>query len=359
MELGASLAICLGGATVGVTERLVGAVIRSGVSLDRETLKEVLPKIARVEAPLIDPSEFVRVADSLVGMGPIEELLRDPSITDVLVNGPDEIWVEKWGVLEKTDLRFADAQSVVAAVERVISPLGLRIDRASPMVDARLADGSRLHAVVPPASVDYPIAAIRRFTQAVPDFEALADSGSATKEQANRLEEGVINRRNIVVSGGTGTGKTTLLNLLSGAIPPGQRVVVIEDASELRLRGHVVRMEARPANAEGVGEITLRDLLRSALRLRPDRIVVGEVRGPEALELIQALNTGHAGSMSTVHANSPEEALWRLETLALSGPDRVGEEAVRRQLTASVQMIVQLERRNGHRRVTEIRELNP
>jgi pilus assembly protein CpaF len=210
--------------------------------------------------------------------------------------------------------------------------------------------------VVPPAAVDHPVVAVRRFTQAVASLEDLVAAGGADDDAAAQMRAAVRGRRNIVVSGGTGSGKTTLLNLLSAEIPAGERVVVIEDASELRLSGHVVRLEARPPNAEGAGEITLQQLVRSALRLRPDRIVVGEVRGPEALDLISALNTGHAGSLATVHANSPEEALWRLETLALSGERRVGEEAVRRQLRSAVHLLVQLERRDGRRRVVEIAE---
>lgn len=339
---------------MGVTDRLADSLVRSGVALQRDELTRALARMATEEAPLARRDQLESVVDSLVGLGPIEPLLSDPAISDVLVNGPDEVWIERAGVLERTDIRFADDNAVIAAVERVIAPLGLRLDRAAPMVDARLPDGSRLHAVIPPASVDVPIVALRRFTQAVPTLEAMVEAGGMTVFEADQLRTAVRERSNLIVSGGTGTGKTTLLNLLSAEIPAGQRVVVIEDASELRLEGHVVRLEARPANTEGVGEITIRRLVRSALRLRPDRIVVGEVRGAEALDLIAALNTGHAGSMSTVHANSPEEALWRLETLALSGEERVSDEAVRRQLRAAVDLVVQLERRDGRRRVTEI-----
>ncbi len=298
------------------------------------------------------------VADHVLGLGPLEALLRDPEVTDVLVNGPREIWVERKGILSRTEARFDSDGSVTAAVERVIAPLGLRVDRSSPMVDARLPDGSRLHAVIPPAAVDHPVVAIRRFTQAVESLGALVGLGTATVEQVEALRQAVRDRKTIIVSGGTGAGKTTLLNLLGSVIPSQERVVTIEDAAELRLPGHVVRLEAHPRNAEGAGEVTIRALLRSALRLRPDRIIVGEVRGPEALDLVWALNTGHRGSLSTVHANSPEEAMWRLETLALSAGD-TSEISVRRQLHAAVDHVVQIERRGSGRRIRSIASIGP
>ncbi len=344
---------------MGVIERVARSLIESDIPLDRHHLVTAARGLMREEAPLAADSLVEQVVDGLIGLGPLELLLRDQQVTDVLVNGPHQVFVEKEGELSAVPVTFVDDEAVVAAVERVIAPLGLRLDRASPMVDARLADGSRLHAVIPPAAVDHPIVAIRRFVATVASFEALEDKGAITAEQRRYLQEAVTLRRNIVVSGGTGTGKTTLLNILAGSIPPGQRVVTIEDAAELSLPGHVVRLEGRPPNSEGKGEISLRMLLRSALRLRPDRIVVGEVRGPEALDMISALNTGHAGSMSTVHANSPDEALWRLETLALSGAERVGEMAVRRQLRSAVQTVVQLERSSGLRRVGMVAEVEP
>lgn len=342
-----------------LAERLANAVLATDVPLRRQDVEDRVRELVRSEAPLVGADVVREVVDEVVGMGVIEGLLRDPSVSDVLVNGPEEIWVERRGRLERSSVRYRSPQAVVAAVERVIAPLGLRLDRASPTVDARLPDGSRLHAVIPPASVDGPVVAIRRFTDAVNDLHQLADLGGATPAQVERLLGLVADRRNVIVSGGTGSGKTTLLNLLSRSIPAGERVVVIEDAAELRLEGHRVRLEARPPNIEGGGEVTVRQLLRSALRLRPDRIVLGEVRGPEALELLTALNTGHDGSMSTVHANSPEEALWRLETLALSGAVRPSVKAVRRQLSSAVHAVVQLERRDEVRRVTDIHELAP
>ena len=303
---------------MGVTERLVRRLIESDVPFDRDALAAAAQRLLVSEAPLAGPAAVRDAVDALVGLGPLEELLRDEAVSDVFVNGPDEVWAERHGVLERTTVRFADAAAIVAAVERVITPLGLRLDRAAPAVDARLADGSRLHAVIPPVAVDGPVVAVRRFTQAVPDLDALIAAGGVTPEGAGLLAAAVRERRNLLVAGGTGAGKTTLLNLLSNEIPDGERVVTVEDAAELRLQGHVIRLEARPPNAEGAGEVPLRALVRHALRLRPDRIIVGEARGPEALDMIQAMNTGHDGSMSTVHANSPEEALWRIEPLAMA-----------------------------------------
>jgi pilus assembly protein CpaF len=265
--------------------------------------------------------------------------------------------VERAGSLQPAPVRFTGPAPIVAAVQRVIAPLGLRLDRASPAVDARLADGSRLHAMIPPASVDGPVVAIRRFTAAVANLDGMVAASAADEEAADLLRSAVAERRNLLVSGGTGSGKTTLLNVLAGVIPAGDRVVVIEDSAELEPVGHMVRLEARPPNAEGAGEITLRTLVRHALRLRPDRIVIGEVRGPEALDMIQAINTGHAGSMSTVHANGPDEAMWRLETLALSAPGGLAADTIRRQLWGALDLVVHLERAGGRRRLVSISEL--
>jgi pilus assembly protein CpaF len=343
---------------VGALERVVQRLIASSVPLRRPDVTRAALRIAAEEAPLDVRRVAAAAVDAVVGLGPLEPLLADPAVSDVLVNAPDEVWVERSGRLERVCVAFPDAGAVVAAVERAIAPLGLRLDRASPAVDARLADGSRLHAAIPPASPDGPVVAIRRFTQAVPDLEALVEAGSLRSEGAAILADAVVGRRNLLVSGGTGSGKTTLLNLLSREIPESERVVTIEDSAELGLSGHVVRLEARPPNAEGAGEITLRTLVRHALRMRPDRIIVGEVRGPEALDLIQAMSTGHSGSMGTVHANGAAEALWRLETLALSGEQRPAPDAVRRQLLGAVDVVVHMARLGSSRAVAAVCEID-
>jgi pilus assembly protein CpaF len=334
-----------------LSDRLTGALLLSDTPLEREKLRRATRRLMTIEAPLSGDSLVEEVVDGLVGLGPLEALLRDPDVSDVLVNGPHAVFVEKGGRLQKSEVTFPDNAAVVAAVERAIAPLGLRLDQAQPTIDARLPDGSRLHAAIPPAAVDYPIVAIRRFVRSITSLAELVTRGSITTAQLELLRQLVGGRKNLIVSGGTGTGKTTLLNLLAAEIPDGERVVTIEDAAELSFEGHVVRLEGRPANSEGQGAISLRSLLRSALRLRPDRIIIGEVRGAEALELVGALNTGHAGSMATVHANSPEETMWRLETLALSGEERVGEEAIRRQLWGAIDGVLQLERLGGQRRL--------
>lgn len=339
---------------MALIDRLVDTLLLSDFPTDRAALTRHVKKVVATEAPLAGSEVVERVVDSLIGLGPVEDLLRQPDITDVLVNAPSEVWVERGGRLERTGVTFDGDGAVIAAVERVIAPLGLRIDRASPMVDARLADGSRLHAIIPPAAVDHPIVAVRRFIPQAEDLGTLVELGSVTPDQADELSSVVKERKNLVVSGGTGAGKTTLLNVLSALVDEGERVVVVEDASELRLRGHVVRLEGRPPNSEGAGAITLRQLIRSALRLRPDRIVVGEVRGPEALDLVNALNTGHSGSMSTLHANSPAEALWRLESLALSGGGNLSPEAIRSQIRSAIDVVIQVERDGGRRRVASI-----
>lgn len=345
------------GSVMGVTDRIVRRLLESDVPLERGPLAAAAALIVPEVAPLAGPEAIVDAVDALAGLGPIERLLRDPDVTDVLVNGPFEVWIERRGSLERTDVSFADDSAVIAAVERVIAPLGLRIDRASPAVDARLPDGSRLHAVIPPASVDGPIVAVRRFSEAVTDLDALVEVGGITHDGADLLRDSVSSRMNLLVAGGTGAGKTTLLNVLSKEIQESERTVAVEDAAELRLGGHVVRLEARPPNAEGAGEITLRSLLRHALRLRPDRIVVGEVRGAEALDMIQAMSTGHDGSMSTIHANGPEEAIWRLESLAAIADSGVSVDTLRAQIRSAIDRIVFVTRRRGSRLVTSISDV--
>jgi pilus assembly protein CpaF len=300
-----------------------------------------------------------RIIRDSVGLGPLEPLLADPAVEEILVNGPGAVYVERGGRLEPADVAFADEEELRNAIERILAPLGRRVDELSPMVDARLADGSRVNVVIPPLAIEGPLVSIRRFGVRRPGPDELVALGTLTVTQRDALAAAVAERRSLLVSGGTGSGKTTLLNALSSFIAAEERVVTIEDAAELRLQQqHVVRLESRPAGVEGRGEVTMRDLLRNALRMRPDRIVIGEVRGPEALDLLTALNTGHAGALSTVHANSPADALARLETLALMAGVGLPHEAIGEQVRRGIELVVQIERRaDGQRVVTEIGEV--
>ncbi len=294
-----------------------------------------------------------------VGLGPLEELLADPAVEEVMVNGAESVFVERGGRIEPAAARFEDEEELRNAVERILAPLGRRVDELSPMVDARLADGSRVNVVIPPLAVDGPILSIRRFGASRPGPRRLVELGTLTEGQLENLASAVAARRSVLVTGGTGSGKTTLLNALSSFIGPAERVVTIEDAAELRLQQpHVVRLESRPAGVEGRGEVTIRDLLRNALRMRPDRIVIGEVRGSEALDLLTALNTGHDGALSTVHANSPEDAISRIETLALMAGVGLPHDAIADQARRGIDLVVHLQRaEDGTRRVTEIAEV--
>lgn len=335
-------------------DRIVASLIRSEVPLSRDELTQHGSTIVSDLAPLADAQAVGRAVDAIVGLGPLEVLLADDDVTDVLVNGPDEVWVERANTMERCDISFRDDDDVIAMVRRVIAPLGLRIDRAEPAVDARLEDGSRLHALIPPAAVDGPVVAIRRFHPQIAGVGDLLAQGSVEPDRAEMLIASVAERKNILVAGPTGAGKTTLLNVLCSLIPESDRTVTIEDAAELRLTGHVVRLESRRANVEGVGDITMRDLVRHALRLRPDRIVVGEVRGAEALDMLQALNTGHRGSMSTIHARGAAEALVRLETLAAMAPDNVPHGALRSLARTAIDVVVVVGRVAGLRTVVEV-----
>lgn len=304
-----------------------------------------LEGLVRAEAPLLSDQEAGRLARSLavelVGLGPIQALLDDPEVTDVLVNGPGPVWVERRGCTERTDT-LVDRRQILVAVERLVGPLGLRADRSHPIVDARLSDGTRVTVVLDPLAVDGPVMAVRRHRSAVVPLAAMAGPFLAA------LERRVRERANLVVFGPTGSGKTTLLNALAGLLPRAERVVTIEDVAELRLPGeHVVRLEARPGSVEGAGRVAIRDLVRAALRLRPDRLVVGEVRGAEALDMVWALSTGHRGSMSTVHASSAEDALRRLETLALAAGEGLSPAAVRPQVESAVDVLVGVRRTHG------------
>ncbi|HEY3435546.1 MAG TPA: CpaF family protein, partial [Solirubrobacterales bacterium] len=311
--------------------------------------------------PAADRDQVVeRIVRDSVGLGPLEVLLADPAVEEVMVNSHSCVYVERRGRLEATDVVFESEEELRNAIERILAPLGRRVDELSPMVDARLADGSRVNVVIPPLAIDGPALSIRRFGAGRPGPDELVSLGTLSEEQRQRLEQAVGRRRSVLVSGGTGSGKTTLLNALSSFISPGERVVTIEDAAELRLQQpHVVRLESRPVGVEGRGEVTIRDLLRNALRMRPDRIVIGEVRGVEALDLLTALNTGHDGALSTVHANSPADALSRLETLALMAGVGLPHAAVAEQVRRGVDLVVHLERQaDGARRVTEIAEIS-
>jgi pilus assembly protein CpaF len=317
--------------------------------VDDVALEDRISALVREQAPLLTREAHAEAVAAVVadvaGLGALEPLLADPDITEVMVNGPGPVWVERTGSLVRTDVVLA-TPAIEHLIEKVVAPLGLRVDRSSPLVDARLPDGSRVNAVVPPLSVDGPCLTIRRFGARAVPLEAFCPSGVHAL-----LTWAVTSRLNVLVSGGTGAGKTTLLNALAAFIPDEERVVTVEDAVELRLPGpHVVRLEARPANAEGAGEVRLRDLVRNALRMRPDRIVVGEVRGPEALDMLQAMNTGHEGSLSTCHANSPPDALRRLETMVLMGDVALPLAAVRDQVRSALDLVVQVARRPGGRR---------
>jgi pilus assembly protein CpaF len=339
-------------------DRLIASLIASNTPLERQALMEYATGVSPSIAPLAGDEAVTEAVDAIVGLGPLDPLLGDPDVSDVLVNGPDDVWVERHGTLERCDVRFRDGESIASLARRLIAPLGLRLDRAVPAVDARLPDGARLHAVIPPASVDGPILAIRRFHGSVATMDDLVARGTIDTAMAELLIDRVVSRSNILIAGQTGAGKTTLLNVLCNAIPATERVVSIEDAAELSFSGHVVRLEARVANTEGAGDISIRQLLRHALRLRPDRIVVGEVRGPEALDMVQALNTGHRGSMSTIHANGAREALVRLETIAAMAPEHVPHDALRSLVRAAVDLVVVIARVDGHRRVANVLDVN-
>ena len=343
--------------SAGAVKARVRARILAEVAPDAPLDAAAVARLVRAEAPLLGPAPVRRLVDEVLaevtGLGPLDHLLADPSVTEVMVNGPGRVYVERHGVLERVPVDL-DASAICHVIEKIVAPLGLRVDRSSPLVDARLPDGSRVNAVVPPLAVDGPCLTVRRFgARVVP----LADF--CPPAVAALLTWAVDARLNVLVSGGTGSGKTTLLNALAGAVHGDERIVTVEDAAELRLPGeHVVRLEARPPNAEGAGEVRVRDLVRNALRMRPDRIVVGEVRGPEALDMLQAMNTGHEGSLSTCHANSPADALRRIETMVLMGGGAVPIEAVREQAASALDLVVQVARRpGGGRAVVEVAEV--
>jgi pilus assembly protein CpaF len=350
-----------------LVEEIRAAIVRSGAVVAGSATRQVVAALA--EDALDDGRHILSgdarravvtaVADATLGLGPLEPLLRDPDVTEVMVNGPDHVWVERAGRIEAVETRFADSEHLLHVIDRILAPLGRRLDEASPMVDARLPDGSRVNAVVPPLSIDGPALTVRRFPGERLQGDDLVRLGAMSGEMLHALRAAVMARRNILVTGGTGSGKTTTLAALSAAIPRAERVITIEDAAELRLPlDHVVRLESRPAGVEGRGAIPIRALVRNALRMRPDRIIVGEVRGGEALDMISALTTGHEGSLSTLHASSPAEAMRRLVTLALMGDLELPWRAVADQVASAVDLVVHQARdASGARRTVEVSEV--
>jgi pilus assembly protein CpaF len=325
-------------------------------------VQEINDVMAATGAPLsaVERQRLVaEVVDDVIGLGPIQRFVIDPTVSEIMVNGLGPIFIERAGRLIETESHFVSEDHLRRVIDRIVTSVGRRVDESSPMVDARLADGSRVNAVLPPLSVDGPTLTIRKFSKNKLDLDDLVRAGAMTSPSAELLAAAVRGSLSILISGGTGSGKTTMLNALSGRIPDGERVITIEDAVELQLRQrHVVRLESRPANVESRGEITIRDLVRNALRMRPDRIIVGEVRGAEALDMLQAMNTGHEGSMSTVHANTPRESISRLETMVMMAGFELPLRAIREQIASGVDLIVQLNRfRDGSRRVTQVTEV--
>ena len=318
--------------------------------------------IAQEGIPLSRPERdrlVVEIQNETMGLGPLEPLLADTEISDIMVNGPHGVFVERRGKIEKTDVTFKDNEHLMSVIERIVSKVGRRVDEASPMVDARLADGSRVNVIIPPLAIDGPSLSIRRFGVKPLMMENLLANNSLTAEMAAAFDAMVKARMNILVSGGTGAGKTTFLNVLSSAIPGDERIITVEDAAELILQQeHTVRLETRPPNIEGKGAITQRDLVRNALRMRPDRIIVGEVRGGEALDMLQAMNTGHDGSISTIHANAPRDALSRIETMVLMAGFDLPSKAIREQIASALNVILQLSRMSdGTRKVVTVSEV--
>ena len=333
---------------------------------DERTRAQVLAVIQDLVANLKTPMSgrererlAVEVADEVFGLGPLEPLLQDPTISDILVNGHKQVYVERAGMLEETNIVFKDNAHLMHIIDKIVSAVGRRVDESSPMVDARLLDGSRINVIIPPLSVDGPNLSIRRFGQ-IPVAESdLVENRTLTPAMLTLIKGAVAARLNIVVSGGTGAGKTTMLNVLSGYISDKERIVTIEDSAELQLKQrHVVRLECRPANVEGKGAVMQRQLVANSLRMRPNRIIIGEVRGEEALDMLQAMNTGHDGSLTTIHANSPRDAIARMETMALMSNLNINEIAVRRQIASAVTIVIQVSRfSDGTRRVTHLTEI--
>ncbi|MBT2189078.1 CpaF family protein [Sphingobium nicotianae] len=326
-------------------------------------IDQLITAIANERRTLLNTNEqrnlTADIVNDMIGLGPVEVLLKDRSVNDILVNGPSKVYVERGGKLELTAVTFRHDAHVMHIAQRIASAVGRRVDESSPMLDARLADGSRVNIIIPPLSLCGPCISIRKFSQSVVDFSRFTELGTLSPALSRALEIAARCRLNIIISGGTGSGKTTLLNALSRLIDPAERVITIEDAAELQLQQpHVVSLEKRPANIEGHGEVTQGDLMRNALRMRPDRIIVGEVRGTEAFDMMQAMNTGHNGSMSTIHANSARDALARIENMILMANANLPVQAIRAQMTSALDLLIQIERmRDGKRRITQVEEV--
>ncbi len=355
-------------ALLAVRQRVHDIVIEevnrpSATAMDREAVRRLIDQTLEKQAQDEPRSERKRLGgeiyNDILGFGPLEALLDDPQVTEIMVNGPNSVYVEKHGKLERTGIVFRDDRHVINIIDRIVSQIGRHIDEASPMVDARLPDGSRVNAVIPPISLIGPVLTIRKFSKTPMTAQDLVKYGSATPRMLGFLEACVRGKLNIVVSGGTGSGKTTLLNVLSSYIPENERIVTIEDAAEVQLnQAHVVTLESRPPNLEGHGHIGIRDLVRNALRMRPDRIIVGEVRGAESLDMLQAMNTGHDGSITTAHANSPRDTIARIETMVMMAGMELPLKAIREQIASAIDLIVQQARlRDGTRKIISITEV--
>ena len=344
-------------------KRLTAAHIKEADLHERtlQTIELIVQEVRERLPAWIDPAALTKeIFDESVGLGPLEDLLADPDVTEIMVNRNDQVYVEKHGKLEMSDRVFMDDSSVLAIIERIVAPIGRRIDESQPYVDARLKDGSRVNAIIPPLALNGPCLTIRKFSKNVLTMPELIRMGTLASEMADFLRVCVQLRKNIVVSGGTGSGKTTFLNVMGSFLPDTDRIVTIEDSAELRLpQAHVVRLESRPPNMEGRGAVTIRDLLRNALRMRPDRIVIGECRGGESLDMLQAMNTGHDGSMTTAHANSPRDVIARLETMTLMSGVELPSRAIREQIASAIHLVVQTARlSDGTRKVTHITEIS-
>ncbi len=349
---------------VKIHNSVINIMNKLDVELDKDDkVKEIIEDALTLESANITRGERNKIAqeiyDDVMGYGPLENLLKDERVTEIMVNGPNHIYIEKSGKIELSEVTFKDNQHVLNVIDRIVSSIGRHIDESNPMVDARLKDGSRVNAIIPPLSLVGPVITIRKFSKTPLSINQLIEFGSLNTKMASFLEACVKGKLNVVVSGGTGSGKTTLLNVLSSFIPDNERIITIEDAAELQLtQEHIVPLESRPANIEGVGEISIRSLLKNSLRMRPDRIIIGEVRSGETLDMLQAMNTGHDGSLTTLHANSPRDALSRIETMVMMAGMELPLKAIREQVASSINIIVQQSRlRDGSRKITNITEV--